>query len=67
MYREHGLSYHIIWSGHAVEPARTGAEKFVLGGIAAVVHKCKGIRGRGGLHCPSRDEGRQAYEASHLR
>jgi hypothetical protein len=29
--------------------------------------KCKGIRGRGGLHCLSRDEGRQAYEASHLR
>jgi hypothetical protein len=28
---------------------------------------CSGIRGRGGLHCLSRDEGRQAYEASHLR
>jgi hypothetical protein len=28
---------------------------------------CNGIRGRGGLHCLSRDESRRAYEASHLR
>jgi hypothetical protein len=27
---------------------------------------CKGIEGRGGLHCLSRDESRRAYEASHL-
>jgi hypothetical protein len=29
--------------------------------------KCKGIGGRGELHCLSRDESRRAYEASHLR
>jgi hypothetical protein len=30
------------------------------------IHHCQGIRGREELHCMSRDESRQAYEAYHI-
>jgi hypothetical protein len=36
-------------------------------GVEGADQGCKGIVGRGELHCLSGDESRRAYEASHLR
>jgi hypothetical protein len=55
--KSHGTAYNSLVDQSTKRRFRDLADKVT----------CKGIRGRGELHCLSRDESRRAYKASHLR